>query len=214
MGGDLTGTPCYNMWTSPQTGRKYALTSKFTTQDLYDMGYRPQGLTQQEYDALRGQAQAMGTYLTGNVSSSTIAAALSATTAGNVVLYLDAQGSSLKFGPGDVPARFFRSTLPSSTTTCPLNNLIVIVRNGDFTYNASGYVGSSSNYLVSSTFVPEGTYSGQGSAQILGTLFAKNLSLAGTQDFFMDSCFVNNPPSLLLNLKVKNYREIDTQNIQ
>lgn len=214
MGGSLSGTPCNNMWTSPQTGRQYAVTSKFTTQDLYDVGYRPQGLTQSEYDSLRAQAQAMGTYLTGNVSSSTIGTVLNSTTASNVILYIDAQGSSITFGPGNVPSRFFRGTLPPSTTSCPLNNLIVVVRNGSLTYNASGYGGSSTNYMVASMFVPDGAYSGQGSAQILGTLYAKNLSLSGTQDFFMDSCFINNPPSLLLNLKVSNYREIDTQNIQ
>lgn len=212
MGGSLSGTSCYQQWTSPVSGKQYATTSLFTTQDLYNVGYRPQGLTPQEYDSLKQQADGAGTYFSGNVSRTQIASALASVTTSTAVLYIDANGSSISFGPGDIPPQFFRSALPPGTASCPLNSLIVIVRNGNLTYDATGQSGGSD--LVASIFVPEGTYSGRGSAQILGTLFAKTTSLGGTQDFYMDQCFASSPPAMLLNLNQVRYHEVDTQNIQ
>jgi hypothetical protein len=212
-GGDLTGTPCYNMWTSPVTGKQYATTSKFTMQDLYAVGYHPQGLTPAEYDALKQQAQATGTYFSSTPSRSDIQSALAPiTSTGTSVLYIDGTGGTVSFGPGDVPSQFFRaSDLTASCTT--FTSLVVVVRNASMKYNATGHSGSDPS-LVASFFVPEGTYSGQGSAQILGTIFASKVEMSGTQDFRMDQCFASNPPSLLLTLSQVKYHEVDTQNIQ
>ncbi|HEX7106320.1 MAG TPA: hypothetical protein VF218_10170 [Acidothermaceae bacterium] len=212
-GGDLTGTPCYNLWTSPVTGKQYAVTSKFTMQDLYAVGYHPQGLTPTEYDALKQQAQAAGTYFNSTPSRNAIQAALSkVTTNGTAVLYIDGTGGTVEFGPGDVPSQFFRaSNLTASCTT--FASLVVVVRNADMSYNATGH-SSSDPSLVASFFVPEGTYSGKGSAQILGTIFASTVVMAGTQDFHMDQCFASNPPSLLLTLSQVKYHEVEDQNIQ
>ena len=43
-------------------GTKYPTTSLFTQAELQNYGYRPRGLTDAQYDALRSQAQAQGTY--------------------------------------------------------------------------------------------------------------------------------------------------------
>lgn len=219
MGGDLTGTSCYKLWTSPVTGKTYPTTSKFTSADLYAVGYRPSGLTPGEYDMLQQQAQATGTYLSGtNATRANVQTALNnlVTTAATTtaVLYIDASTvGTLTLGPGDIPSQFFRSPI-SGITSCPLSSLIIVVRHGSLTYNSTGNGNNSSSYLTASIFVPEATYTGNGSAKILGTLFANNASMGGTQDFYMDQCFVNNPPSMLLGLDQVRYHQVDTQNIQ
>jgi type II secretory pathway pseudopilin PulG len=209
---------CFNAWTSPATGKQYSTTSLFTTASLYATGYQPQGLTPAEYDALQVQAQASGTYNPSNIS-----AALSAITSGTAVLYVD--NSDLTIGPGDIPSQFFRNTtsdgqtpIPGSLDSCAtasnfgLNSLIIVVQNGhDLRINSFGGQGGN---LVASIFVPGGSYDGAGNAPIIGTIYAQDITLRGTQDFYLDQCFVNNPPSLLLDMQQVRYHEVDTQNVQ
>lgn len=215
-GGPLSSanTACYNSWVSPLTGKTYATTSNYTLTDLDNAGFRPQGLTPSEYDALKQQAQADGTY-----NPSSISAALSAVSSSTAVLYVD--NAALSIGPGDIPSRFFRADnsssggtapVPGDLSSCPsLDSLIIVVRNHDIMINSFG---GQSGDLVASIFVPEGTYGGHGNAPILGTIFAQSFTLRGTHDFYLDQCFVNNPPSMLLDLKQVRYHEVDTANIQ
>jgi hypothetical protein len=213
-------TACYNSWTSPATGKQYGTTSLFTTAALYATGYQPQGLSPSEYDALRVQAQASGTY---DVPMSTITTNLGYITSGTAVVYVDDR--DLSFGPGDIPSQFFRNTttdgqvptpgnLDSCSTTAGygLTSLIIVVQNHHSLLINS--FGSQDGNLVASIFVPSGSYDGHGNAQILGTIYAQDVTLRGTQDFRLDQCFVNNPPSLLLDLQQVRYHEVDTQNIQ
>jgi len=215
-GGALSSsdTACFNSWTSPLTHKTYATTSSYTLTDLDNAGFRPQGLTPSEYDALKQQAQADGTYNPSNVS-----AALSAVSSSTAVLYVD--DADLTLGPGDIPSRFFRADnstnggtapTPGDLSSCPsLDSLIIVVRNNDIMINSFG---GQSGDLVASIFVPEGTYGGHGNAPILGTIFAQSFTLRGTHDFYLDQCFVNNPPSMLLDLKQVRYHEVDTTNVQ
>jgi hypothetical protein len=213
-----TTSQCYNMWTSPVTGKRYPSTSLFTMSDLYSSGYRPQGLSPGEYNALKNQAQAMGSYFQGVPSSAQIGAAMANITSTNGVVYIDAQGSTsqVTLKQSDIPARYFRANQGGNATSCPLYSVTIVVRNGQFSYNGQGGLpsGVPSNYvLVASFFVPEGTYTGGSGTAVLGTLYAQTVKIGGGQSWALDQCFVNNPPSLLLNLKVTNYREVDTQNI-
>jgi hypothetical protein len=218
---DLAGGPlssstpaCYNSWMSPVTGRTYATTSRFTIDDLGNAGYHPQGLTPAEYDALKQQAKADGTYNPSNIN-----AALSAVSSSTVVLYVD--NGDLTIGPGDIPSRFFRSDnranggqapIAGDVSSCTaLSSLIIVVRGHDIMNNSFG---GQAGDLVAAIFVPEGTYGGHGNAPILGTIFAQSFTLRGTHDFYLDQCFVNNPPSMLLDLKQVRYHEVDTANIQ
>lgn len=209
QGGDLTGTPCANLWTNPQTGKTYPSTSKFTMADLQGYGYRPGGLSPSEYAALKSLARSTGTYFTSPTTSGLATALAGAGT--NAVAYWDLQGGTLTLSPNDIPSRFFRPVTDASP--CPLDSLVVVVRNGNLVYNTSGAPSTSSG-LVTSMFVPEGSYKGQGNATIIGTLFAQSIaSASGTQSWNLDDCFVNNPPAPVTSVRVLSYREVDTQNV-
>jgi hypothetical protein len=212
--------PCRLSWASPKnpgTKTSLASTSKYTVQDLYSAGYQPQGLTPSEYDSLKQQAQAMGTYNPANIHD-----ALSAVRATTAVLYID--NADVNLGSNDIPngpsptPNFFRDDNTAtnggapggSLSACGLQSLIIVVRFHNLTMNSFNETGD----LVTSIFVPEGTDHDGGNAQILGSVFAQTIDLRGTQDFHLDECFVNNPPSLLLDLQQVRYHEVDTQNIQ
>lgn len=211
------------VWTSPQgTGATYPSAASggtyFDMTSLYKVGYRPQGLSPGEYDSLRQEAVATGTYLTGTNPSASIASALAATTDNTVVLYIDEQqdkNGSATITPKDIPSRFFRTSVGPNGACPSYASLIIVVRNGGLSFNATGVANTTPpQYLAASLFVPEGSYTGNGSANVLGTIYAATLNLGGTQDFRLDSCFVNNPPALLVSLKATNYHEVETQNIQ
>lgn len=214
-GATLSGsdTSCYNVWKSPQTGDLYTTTSNYNLKTLESTGFTPMGLTPSEYDALKQQAEADGTY---DISEGNVNARLSAVSSSTAVLYSD-DGQISKLGPGDIPSKFFRATTSTGLapngdlSSCGYQSLIIVIRQGDLTMNTNG---SQPGDLVASIFVPEGNYRGQGNDPILGTLFAYNAYMTGTQDFYLDQCFVNNPPSLLLDLRQVRYHEVDTANIQ
>lgn len=209
QGGDLTGTTCYNAGPTKYPGTaNYATTSQFTVGTLQSYGYQPGGLSADEYATLKSQAASTGTYYNASQINTSPYTALSALTAKNPVLYYDAGGGTVKLGPSDIPIRFFRAT--TDTTPCATDALIIIVRNGNLTFNS---VGAAPGSLVASIFVPEGTYSGAGNLPVIGTLFANNISLQGTQDFYLDKCFVSSPPGGVLSLRTQNYREVDTHNV-
>jgi hypothetical protein len=156
----------------------------------------------------------MGTYYTS--ASTSPLAALTAAASTNAVVYYDLPTGSgsqtVTIKPSDIPAMYYRA-YNDNTNSCSLPSVVFIVRNGDLTYNTSGGQSQSGN-LVSSMFVPDGTYSGQGNAGIIGTLFAASINSAnGTQNWYLDNCFVTNPPGPIMSLRVTNYREVDTQNI-
>jgi hypothetical protein len=205
--------PGYAAFTDSATGLPYPTTSKFTMSDMQAHGYRPGGLSPNEYAALKSMAQSMGTYFTSATTSPF--AALTAANATNGVIFYDLPSggsSTVTLKPADIPNLYFRS-YNDTTTSCVLPSLVIIVRNGSLTYNTSGG-NTHSGALVSSMFVPDGNYNGQGNADIIGTLFAQTMAnVTGTQNWFLDQCFVANPPGPVMSIRVMNYREVDTQNI-
>ena len=84
------------------------------------------------------------------------------------------------------------------------------MKNGSLTYNSSG---NPPGDLVASIFVPDGTYQGAGGANIIGTLYADVISVNGNQNWYLDQCFVLNPPGPVMSVQQVNYREVDTQNV-
>lgn len=210
QGGDLTGTACYDKWTSPVTGRKYPTTSKFTLNDLQTYGYRPGGLSDSQYKSLKAMAITTGTYFT-STSTSSLNAALTAANATTAVVYFDltSGGGKVTLKPSDIPSSYFRSPTDSNCAA-NLHSIVFVVRGGDMVYNSSG---NAPGPLVASIFVPDGNYSGQGGATIIGTLFAKSIDGTGTQNWYLDQCFVDNPPGPVMSVQVTNYREVDTRDV-
>ena len=211
-GGDLSGTVCKDKWTSPTgSGKTYPTTSKFTLQDLQSFGYRPRGLSDAIYSALKSRAQAAGTYFTDKNANPY--AALNALGGAQSVLYYEIPaGSKVTLGPTSFPNYYLRQE--NDGPSCPASNLTIVVQGGDLTLNSVG-AGNSSPVtgLVSAIFVPDGSYDGQGSVWVIGSIFALNMKLAGTQDFRLDKCYVENPPSAVLDVQVTNFREDDSKDI-
>lgn len=208
-GGSLTSTTCFERWTSPRTGRKYPSTSGFTTTDLQNAGYRPRGLSDDVYATLASRAKASGTYFTDKTANPF--APLNALGGAQAVLYYKvAAGEKVTLGPTNFPAAYLRT---EQDTSCTGNPVIIVVEGGDLTLNSIGTGNSGSvTGIATSIFVPDGAYAGQGSVWVIGTLWAKEGKLAGTQDFRLDKCFVKNPPSAIIDVQVEGFREDDSGN--
>jgi hypothetical protein len=200
----VNGDACYGKYTRAD-GTKYPLTAKFTLTDLENLGYRPRGLTDAQYDRLRSQAQAEGTY---NLASGSVLTQLTSLVSAGVsspVLFWDTGDVSL--GSADFPASMKRPV--SSSATCGGYSVTVVVMNGNLTYQGGG----GSPYVPVAFFVPDGTMKAQGGLDTLGTIFAKVVDMGGSPDFKLDNCFVNNPPGGTLDAQVINWREDDGKDI-
>jgi hypothetical protein len=188
-------------------------TTAFTTADLQRYGYRPRGLSDAQYAALKSRAQSQGTY---NIATGSINATISnllSTGVGSPVLYWDcanagsicsgSSGLSLKYS--DFPTGSF-GTAPSASGTCagPLHIVTIVVEHGDLTFQ-----GGNNTWFDAALFVPDGSFNGNGGYQILGTLFSNNLDLGGTQAFSLDGCWVTSFPGPVLSLTQTNFREDD-----
>ena len=202
-GGALpTTSPCYGAYTRSD-GTRYPTTSLFTQADLQNYGYRPRGLTDAQYDALKAQAQSQGTY---NIGTGSISATLTSLVAAGIsspVLYWD--NTSVSLNASHFPAAFLRGI--SSAITCTTNSVTIVVAGPGHNMTYQG--GNSAPWLVASLFVPDGTLTGNGGRNTIGTVFAKTLDLGGNVDFYMDQCFANNPPGATLDAQVIDWREDD-----
>jgi hypothetical protein len=207
-GGALTsGDGCYGAYVRPIDGTIYPTSSLFTSAELQNYGYRPRGLTDAQYDALRSQAQAQGTY---NMSTTSINATLtSLATAGitSPVLYWD--NGSVSLSQSDFPASFSRGLVASSS--CGTNSVTIVVSGPGNNLSYQG--GNTSPFLVGSIFVPDGQLTGNGGRNTIGTVFAKTLDMGGNMDFYMDQCFAANPPGATLDAQVITWREDDSKDI-
>jgi len=207
-GGALSpGDDCYGKHTRVD-GSVYPTTSKFDQAELARYGYRPRGLTDGQYDALRTQASAQGTL---NLPVGSVAAALNALEPSGVnspVLYWD--NGSVSLNLSQIPAAYKRAE-NNDLTSCTTKSLTIVV-DGEGN-NLSFSNGNTSPYVVASLFVPGGTLTGVGGSNTIGTVFAKFLDLSGNPDFFMDKCFAANPPGATLNVEVVNWREDDSKDV-
>lgn len=203
LGGALTpGDACYGKYVRSD-GTVYPTSSKFTAQDLQNIGYRPRGLTDAQYGALKAQAQAQGTY---NIATSSLNATLSSLLSAGVtspVLYWD--NASVSLSQGDFPAGFSRAI--NQTPGCAQNTVTIVVAGS--AHNLSYQGGNSSPFLTAAIFVPDGTLTGQGGRNTIGTVFAKTIDLGGNVDFYLDACYANSPPGGTLDVQVTSFREDD-----
>jgi hypothetical protein len=198
------GSPCYHTYQRAD-GSWYPDddTTLFTFEDLEEYGFRPGGLSDAQYDALRTQAQALGTY---NIAEADVEARINAAVAAgitNPVLYFEGRDVSLR--RTHIPAIFGRT--PSGTCTAPYS-VTIVVRHGNLVYQ-----GGTSDWRSLAVFVPEGSFTGNGGYNILGTLFANNISLGGNERWELDNCWIDNMPGPLMDLTTLNFREEDRSDI-
>ena len=200
------GDACYGKYTRSD-GTVYPTTSSFKAADLQALGYRPRGLTDAQYDDLKAQAKAQGTYnlATGSVNAALTGLVTTGTT--SPVLFWD--NASVSLNSTDLPASFLRDV--STSPTCAQNTLTIVVIGPGHDLSYTG--GNSGPLLVASIFVPDGTLTGQGGRNTIGTVFAKVVDLGGNVDFNLDQCFVNSPPGAALDVQVLTFREDDSTDI-
>jgi hypothetical protein len=191
--------------------------TSFTVTDLQRYGYRPRGLSDTQYSNLKQRAQTTSTY---NQPVSTWHSLLtSAYNAGYIqpVVYVDCStsslcaGGTLNFARTDFPDVFKQAPDASGLVRCASGAqpvVTIVVEHGNVVYQ-----GGNTGWLDAAIFVPDGQWRGNGGYNILGTLFANDLSLGGNETFQLDKCFVRDLPSSLLEVKATNFREDDARDV-
>jgi hypothetical protein len=192
QGGDLFGTPCNGV--EPDG---YPQTSYFDLDQLNAFDYRsPRGLTNPQYDALKSKALEQGTYFT----STSFTAPTDPPEFENAVYYFN-------LNPGGGTVQIQNQFNMFGAANCGNRSVTIVVEGGDMHVNAG-------TDIVGAVFVPDGTYRGNGDAVVTGTLFAKTIDkLNGTADFTLTgsspTCYFENFPGGLLDLRVARFREVD-----
>lgn len=198
------GSPCYRSFTKAD-GTTYPEgdTTAFTTADLQRYGYRPRGLSDAQYSALKARAQAQNLY---NPTIGSISATVTGLLAAGIsqpVLYFDNGNVSMAYS--DFPSGAFER---APAATCSPQSMVVVVEHGNLTWQ-----GGNNKWFDAAFFVPDGTWTGNGGYNVLGTLWANNLSLGGNEQFQLDSCFVTNTQGSILDVKMKSFREDDQKDV-
>lgn len=153
-------------------------------------GKQARGLTTAQYAALKTRAQSMGQYYTTASYSAPDPAMYP-----NAVMYFKiAKGQKV----------MIQDQLNAySYDSCGTRSLVIVVEGGDMHVNAGANI-------TAAIFLPDGTYTGNGSSQIHGTLFAKYIEkFNGTADFALDPCFFANLPGGLLTVSPMQFRVND-----
>ena len=205
---------CPSGATSPY-GNGLCDTTAFTTADITRYGYTPRGLTGEQYKALKARAKVMGTY---NLATGSISAAMTSVLNSGVtspVLYWNCNdpstvcsGGSISLSQSDFPANTF-NLAPTSTGQCSAMPIVtIVVEHGNLTFQ-----GGNNTWFDGAIFVPDGTFSGNGGYNLLGTMFSNNLSLGGNQTFSLDSCWVTAFPGAILYIKQTKFREDDAVDV-
>jgi hypothetical protein len=200
------GDACYGKYTRSD-GTVYPTSSRFTMQDLQDIGYRPRGLTDSQYDALKSQAQAEGTYNIATGSLNSVLTGLVNAGISSPVLYWD--NGSVSLTQSNFPAAFSRAL--STSAGCAQKTVTIIVTGTG--HNLSYQGGNTAPYLTAAIFVPDGTLTGTGGRNTIGTVFAKTVDLGGNVDFYLDACYANSPPGGTLDVQVTSFREDDSTDV-
>ena len=192
-------------------------TTAFTTADLNRYGYRPRGLSDAQYAALKARAQAQGTY---NLPTGNVGAAVTALLNAGInhpILYWDCSNAgsicstsqAVSLRQSDFPSGVFNTAPVASGGTCSLVRVVTIV----VVHSGLTFQGGTNTWFDGAFFVPDGSFNGNGGYNILGTLFSNNLDLGGTQAFSLDSCWVASFPGPVLNLKQTGFREDDSADV-
>lgn len=177
--------------------------NQYTTSSNFDLAmlkadpfnYLPRGLTDAQYTLLRSRAQADGTYYT----TTTPPSWPNATTSPNPILYF-----KLTTGQEVNIQTELNSYAWTSDASCALQHpaVVIVVEGGDLRVN-------SNSSISGAVFTPDGTFTYAGGAQLVGTLFAKQLKMTGNANISVNECYAKSTPGGVMEVKPIRFREVD-----
>lgn len=193
--------------------------TSFTIKDLERYGYRPRGLSDDQYEAMANRARATSTY---NITPAQLSTRLSAALTAGVkqpVVYIDCAvqpglcpSGTYQFSVSDIPAAFQQAPDPPGTyTRCasgPQPVVTFVLAQGNLVFQ-----GGNSTWFDAAIFVPDGQWRGNGGYSVLGTLFANDVSLGGNEKFQLDSCFIRDLPAPLMHIETKGFSQDDSRDL-
>lgn len=169
-------------------------------------GIAEQPFSDDQLDELRALARSQGGYYTGTSFSTPDPAAhphsvlffdLAGPAAGGIVDLKDLEESAWGRGP----------VLDAGSPLCRSQSLLVVIVGGNVRLNAGERLAAS---IVLTSPAPYGkVFKHNGTARLIGTLYADHVDLSGTADLSLDQCFLSNLSPALLSADTERYVEVD-----
>lgn len=176
-------------------------------------GIPEQPFTDAQLENLREVARAQGTYFTrsdGDWPSRVPTPAQQP----NTVLFFDLpEGGDLgglvdlkDIPGGDFPNGWGR---PAQDANCAVQSLLIVIVGGDARLNSDRRL--TANIVLTSSAPYGHVFKANGTADLIGTIYADTLDLTGDSNVSLDLCFMQNLSPALVDttLTVTNYREVD-----
>ncbi|TIC78911.1 hypothetical protein [Nocardioides sp. GY 10127] len=180
------------------------ITSEAALRALFGIGEDP--FDSEELDDLRALARSQGTYYT----STSFGSGPSPTVQPHAVMFFDLLGTASEGGVVDLKDLSTAWNRPADGT-CPDRSLLIVVDGGNLRLN--GNAGSSPGLAASIVLTSRAPYGqvmkNNGTANLIGTIYADSLDLTGTGDVSLDECFMNNLSPALLRFSTGRYVEVD-----
>lgn len=175
---------------------QYTKSSKFTLEMLQSIyGFKPRGLTPEQYDALKQEATRRGTYYTSPSPPSWP----NASTTPYPILYFKI-GANQTVNIQNQLSSYLWQNDPSCTLRHP--SVVIVVEGGSLHVTGStGFSGA--------IFTPDGQTRFDGSNKFVGTAFAKQFTTAGNDTISLNDCYAQSTSPLILEPKPLQFREVD-----
>lgn len=164
--------------------------------------------TDAQLDTLRAVAQAQGTYFLSSAYDHSPDPAVTP----HAVMFFDlaAGGHAGELVDLKSVSGWSRAAgLSASSASCPDRSLLIVVDGGDVRLNGNQQMAAN---IVLTSAAPYGhVFKANGTAALIGTIYADSVDLTGTVDVSLDECFVKHlSPSLVdTTISVTRYREVD-----
>jgi hypothetical protein len=197
LGGPFVSGTC-----ASRTGGKgdYGTAGSAFSMDVLEerYGFVPRGLTDDQFTALKAKAKAAGTWFPAGAAVTIPPVSLVPGSPGyNPVVYVENQTFNLG-------TEFNGYAWDLSDTACTQlhPSVLLIVENG-------GLKLGSSTKFTGNIFVPDSDVSFAGGAELVGTVFAKNLKFTGNGRMGLNECAAASTNGNLLSVKKTRFRELD-----
>ncbi len=205
-GGDTTTFPAC----TPSLNFAVPSDSLFTIEDLYEVvDPDAPALDEDTYAQLKERAISQGTYwgqLSGPETINANDPKLPADPDPDAVYYLEypsqQANNRVSWKPTPIGLCEVNDSGDIVTPVADRKNGTIVVRNGGLKINAG-------TTIYGAIFVPEGEFSGQGTSQITGTLWADTIGSIGTIGFELNDCWLDNMPSVFTVPTLLHYQIVD-----